>query len=1728
MSSSSKQKAAMTNTNQMRDKELLPCLPASEVFHELVTYNRNHSHVEFDFFLEMMGDTFAPAIGQMAYFFEKVQIDVTRNYFSFCVNSTQKNPCYPIRFHWTDPTFDTTSKVMKMIAELQWPERQSDTSDTTKNAEQLEMTKFAEKHGLVVGAPIDNINNKAGFISAIQEMINSFPRVTKEISRLRNTEFAAFEQHCAEWTYESMFIHLKFVRFDKNGFWYAARRLVDVYTVARMLKQPKESKKLTNIIFYGGAGHTDVIQHYLFRLGFSVLTNREGFECDKNEKPRVLKSIVSAFVKSSNKIQTTTDSTEFVKLTDKFLMHRKINGVKQKAHLRRNDVNIILIGENHTYTNMRVSLESINPNISRRIAILFGTTEHINNFIVKFCTKQYGRDSFTTFELATPVGQEVFKKTVSPSNYEYWFPKHPILIFEGDIFSVWTGFERLETQLKNQPTKQWGNTEHVRATEQNIADMKNITDNFKLQTTNITSLHEQQILSQMSSKKKMPHKKKITAKTQTIRSQQPQNEFVQHVWAIANSFHSDRADIIGNEPQSGWKQQYHDQWRHYLTCRADAELRNSSTFDIQQDFFYYATPKQPQDFDPSRYTSDNVQKRCVSNKKLPVFQPLEDEIAVFTDAVTWAHRFIPKGAQQAKIVDFDLNMYDSDFFKGAKFDCIPKETQTEGDGACLIHSVGYCFDVASGMVKQNSRRTGKYSCGWAWLLRNLLTDIEWKAAPEFDFSGGHVVSAITSAMMGRQFSHLPPFNTNNNYESLAALMQKQIHDHDVDKVVFDYTIAKFREQPNGWRNWSSTTELYLLASILCIDFTVFITTPRDGHRVIDAVKHYPVHHMFRNHVRGHGFLHFNGGHFDVVKFTHYPTNGKTNYTADRKQYINPNSNGCVADANLANELRNFIQYYDEVKEVKTLLVAWYDKEQLKPRTQFGNFDPVDHKHLKLINRPIKETQTRATNLARALNKKPPNPLDRYGNGNPTQITKDSVIYWMQMTTLFTTMENDCLSKFRSNRITGKWVDVMWPPPNSNQAESLAAAKTQSTIEDIRREYGLKAPETRPKQPKQPKQPEQPEQPKQPEQGITKQKTPLQLQPLQLQPKTQKSTAYMSFIATAGSLEELVRFTIGSYQDRNSARWGTTEISRIDNQPVSGDNLKPLLSMTDWINDNVINAFLRLITRDFTQFVHFEASTTLLNFKSKKTNFSGSYDKENLMNNGVVAPYWFMPESVAKHWWLNIVNVTDKWILRCDSLSDDMDETVLNYLETFHKAKRLSFNREAWAYGNIRQHKPTTAKTQTNANSYNLLLNFMTNNRFGKQKTSQCGVYTCIVGLKFMLGKSFEEIRHGDMNEYNGWRAFVRKSLLMRKLWTADPPRHTEKEIHEQVQIRLDGNNRNNFPTVEKEEDEVEEERSEDERSEDEVVVVEEERSEDDEEERSEDEEEGGDMVVIAEEGDDDDDDDDDDDEAQVVESDEAESPLNEGNVRAKERQTRQSANALATKLTNPSARTLNRIETQPKGPKPNQTTRTSTHLSQSFPALIQIVNSIQKIEAKPKLQIVFHQYRANDPNTDYVNMIKNPTYNNALFIFNDNEEAFESYLRNEKDGFKKGGNNAKIRPFRRKRNELPNIRVAGIPTGRGGKGYTNVTKDSKAKTAIDTSIRLIFELLLSNQYDKLIIPSSWDKVTKKFKLGTAIFGVGDAVTKYIFDELETIVNIYHHFNSEAERWVNPPQNPPRR
>lgn len=140
---------------------------------------------------------------------------------------------------------------------------------------------------------------------------------------------------------------------------------------------------------------------------------------------------------------------------------------------------------------------------------------------------------------------------------------------------------------------------------------------------------------------------------------------------------------------------------------------------------------------------------------------------------------------------------------------------------------------------------------------------------------------------------------------------------------------------------------------------------------------------------------------------------------------------------------------------------------------------------------------------------------------------------------------------------------------------------------------------------------------------------------------------------------------------------------------------------------------------------------------------------------------------------------------------------------------------------------------------------------------------------------------------------------------------------------------------------------------------------------------------------------------------------------------------------------------------------------------------------------------------DFAWMIQQPKYQRSLFIFNDNQEQFEAYLRYRQLGISQlgacsqGGGNAIIRPYQCQ--DPP--RAAGIPTGKDGMGYQVLRSfNSNAITYIDAALKNIHQLLATGNYDQVIYSADEDDY-----IGSGIFNIADEVKKYITEGLWEVV-----------------------
>ncbi|MDG4576303.1 MAG: hypothetical protein P9C36_08330 [Defluviicoccus sp.] len=134
-------------------------------------------------------------------------------------------------------------------------------------------------------------------------------------------------------------------------------------------------------------------------------------------------------------------------------------------------------------------------------------------------------------------------------------------------------------------------------------------------------------------------------------------------------------------------------------------------------------------------------------------------------------------------------------------------------------------------------------------------------------------------------------------------------------------------------------------------------------------------------------------------------------------------------------------------------------------------------------------------------------------------------------------------------------------------------------------------------------------------------------------------------------------------------------------------------------------------------------------------------------------------------------------------------------------------------------------------------------------------------------------------------------------------------------------------------------------------------------------------------------------------------------------------------------------------------------------------------------------FAGNGKEGDFAWMIEQPQYEQALFVFNDNESQFLSYM----DGTSVGGGNAVIRPY-----QGAGARAAGVPTG---PGYDALTTENKA--IIDRALARVRSLIKSGRYTMLVYSAD---ETDPSLLGHGIFDVGEDVRRYIVAELKTIAS----------------------
>lgn len=129
---------------------------------------------------------------------------------------------------------------------------------------------------------------------------------------------------------------------------------------------------------------------------------------------------------------------------------------------------------------------------------------------------------------------------------------------------------------------------------------------------------------------------------------------------------------------------------------------------------------------------------------------------------------------------------------------------------------------------------------------------------------------------------------------------------------------------------------------------------------------------------------------------------------------------------------------------------------------------------------------------------------------------------------------------------------------------------------------------------------------------------------------------------------------------------------------------------------------------------------------------------------------------------------------------------------------------------------------------------------------------------------------------------------------------------------------------------------------------------------------------------------------------------------------------------------------------------------------------------------------------DFNWMIKQTKYDDALFVFNDNEQQYILHRDDptNSDGCSEGGGNGVIRPWQCKTPP----RAAGVPTG---PGYAKL--NSHITQLIDEAVATVAKVATDNNTTRIFFSAD-----SHGHLGTGIFQVGDDVKAYIVKKLKAL------------------------
>lgn len=139
---------------------------------------------------------------------------------------------------------------------------------------------------------------------------------------------------------------------------------------------------------------------------------------------------------------------------------------------------------------------------------------------------------------------------------------------------------------------------------------------------------------------------------------------------------------------------------------------------------------------------------------------------------------------------------------------------------------------------------------------------------------------------------------------------------------------------------------------------------------------------------------------------------------------------------------------------------------------------------------------------------------------------------------------------------------------------------------------------------------------------------------------------------------------------------------------------------------------------------------------------------------------------------------------------------------------------------------------------------------------------------------------------------------------------------------------------------------------------------------------------------------------------------------------------------------------------------------------------------------VFH--RPGQPG-DFAWMIEQPEYDDAFFVFNDNQSEFRLHQQHGANAglCRAGGGNAIVRPYQCRSPQ----RAAGVPTGDHGSGYPELTDDVGG--VIDSAVDAI--AVAGAGFDRIFYSADGSG-----GLGTGVFRVDEAVKRCVVEKLVSL------------------------